>query len=70
MVELLKGAEAKAILRISDDTLRRMIRQGHLQGFITGKTTRVTRESLDQLIGRRPGKKSATKDSASRAGRP
>lgn len=50
-MQLLKRNEVAELLRVHPHTVRRLIRTGHLTGFIAGKTTRVTVESVEQLVG-------------------
>lgn len=50
-MRLLKRNEVAELLRIHPHTVRRLIRTGHLTGFVVGKTTRVTTESVEELIG-------------------
>ncbi len=50
---MLTATEAGGILRVSRDTIRRMIERGDLAGFQRGKITRVTVKSLERLIGER-----------------
>lgn len=48
---ILTATEASQILRVSRDTIRRMIERGDLSGFQRGKITRVTRDSVERLVG-------------------
>ena len=50
-MQLLKRNEVAELLRVHPHTVRRLIRTGDLTGFIVGKTTRVTAESVEELIG-------------------
>ena len=50
-MRLLKRREAAHLLRVSPDTVTRMVRAGHLRGFTVGKTCRVTVESVEELVG-------------------
>ena len=43
--------EAADILKVCPTTVRRMMKRGDLQGFRVGKITRITKKSLEQLIG-------------------
>ena len=48
---LLTKKEAADILKVCPTTIRRMMNRGDLEGFRVGKITRITRKSLEKLIG-------------------
>ena len=48
---LLTTAEAGGILRVSTDTVLRMLERGDLRGFRSAKTTRVFADSVELLLG-------------------
>ena len=48
---LLTKKEAADILKVCPATVRRMMKRGDLKGFRVGKITRITRQSLEHLIG-------------------
>ena len=48
---LLTKKEAADILKVCPTTVRRMMKRGDLEGFRVGKITRITRKSLEHLIG-------------------
>ena len=50
-MRVLKRNEVAEILRVCPETVRRWIHSGHLRGFIVGKSTRVTVESVEKLLG-------------------
>ena len=50
-VELLTAAEVGAMLRVTRQTVRKMIQRGDLEGFQCGRITRVTRDSVEHLVG-------------------
>ena len=60
-MKMLTATEVSTILRVSRDTVRRMIERGDLAGFQRGKITRVTLESVEELVGerQRPGESDA-----------
>jgi excisionase family DNA binding protein len=45
-------AEAAKILKVSEETIRRLIASGELQARRVGRQYRITREALDQFLGR------------------
>ncbi len=51
MKQLLTAAEAGRILRVSTDTILRMLERGDLKGFRSAKTTRVFADSVERLLG-------------------
>ncbi len=48
---LLTKQEAADLLRVCPTTIRRMMKRGDLEGFRVGKITRITKKSLEHLIG-------------------
>ena len=48
---LMTKREAADLLRVCPATILRMIRRGDLRGFTVAKTTRVTIESIESLLG-------------------
>ena len=49
-MELLTTQEASNILKVSDQTIRDMIRTGRLPGFKVGRAWRIRREALEKII--------------------
>lgn len=49
-LDLITVAEAAAILRVSHPTVRKLVDDGKLKGFKAGKSYRIHRQSLEQLI--------------------
>jgi len=49
-MELLTAQEASEILKVSDQTVRDMIRSGKLPGFKVGRAWRIRREALEKII--------------------
>ena len=52
MTETLNARETMEILRISRETLAALLESGELQGFQKGKVIRVSRRSVEELLGR------------------
>ena len=52
-MRMLTGHEASTLLRVRPETIGAMIRRGALDGFVNGKTTRVTLASIERLVGAR-----------------
>ena len=50
-VELLTAAEVSEMLRVTRQTVRKMIERGELKGFQCGRITRITRDSVEHLVG-------------------
>jgi excisionase family DNA binding protein len=49
--ELLKVSEVAELIRVSEPTVRSMIRRGELEGSKTGRSWRVRASSLRKLLG-------------------
>ena len=49
-LDLLTTQEAGTILKVSDQTIRDMIRTGRLPGFKVGRAWRIRRETLEKII--------------------
>ena len=45
--------EACRLLKVSDDTIRRMIKEGKLEAFKVRGSWRIKRESLEKLVGKK-----------------
>jgi len=50
MEDLLTVKEASAILRVSDQTVRRMIADGQIPARKVGRAWRMKRESVERLL--------------------
>ena len=50
-MRLMTAKEAGRALRVSPDTVRAMLARGDLEGFVSGKVTRVTVRSVERLLG-------------------
>jgi excisionase family DNA binding protein len=46
--------EVAKILRVSEATIRRLVRNGELEGFYVGSQLRVTADALDRYMQRKP----------------
>lgn len=53
MTQILNASETMKLLRISRETLAAMLASGELRGFVRGKVIRVSRESVEELLGDR-----------------
>jgi excisionase family DNA binding protein len=54
--KLLTAREARDLLRVSPATLRAMLDRGELEGFRSGRITRVMAASVERLVGRPLGR--------------
>ena len=50
MKELLTAQECAARLRLTAETIRRMVDRGELPGFRAGKCYRIPKEAVDKLV--------------------
>lgn len=50
MAEILTAREAGDMLKVSDQTIRNMIRQGEIKGFKVGRSWRIKREEIEKLV--------------------
>jgi excisionase family DNA binding protein len=46
-------AEAARLLKVSKDTIRRMIKEGELESFRVGRQIRIRKDVLDKLMGKK-----------------
>ena len=53
--EVLNGVQTMKLLRITRTTLAAMLASGQLRGFVRGKVIRVSRQSVEELLGGRLG---------------
>ena len=50
-MRFLKTIEVAEVLRVSDETVRAMLRRGDLEGFRSGRSIRIKQESVERLVG-------------------
>ena len=50
-MDLLTATETSEFLRVSRETVRAMLVRGDLKGFSRGRVTRITLESVQELVG-------------------
>jgi excisionase family DNA binding protein len=50
LTELLTAREAGDMLKVSDQTIRTMIKNGKIRGFKVGRSWRIKREEIDKLL--------------------
>lgn len=60
--EVLTSTEAARYLRVTPDTIRRLVRQGRLPAARVGDRMRITRAAIDAFLeGAKPSKKGGAK---------
>ena len=52
-MRFLKTIEVARLLRVSEETVRAMLRRGDLDGFRSGRSIRIRQESVERLVGER-----------------
>ena len=64
---MLTAKEVAGVLRVTRQTVKKLIERGELEGFSSGKLTRVTPESLERLVQGKPNdQRPASSDHRSR----